>query len=387
MNPSTSYFLNASRWIAALLVLVGHVKNLILVDYPLVEHQSADLKALYFVTGFGHEAVVVFFVISGFLVGGLTLEKWQQKGADIHSFMVARVSRIYTVFIPAVAIGVALDSIGLSLFNASELYTNATQFHTGSIPDSVGGVNLSTVIGNLFMLQTIAVETVGSNGPLWSLANEWWYYCIFACVGFAVYGNGRPRIALAFMAILLGVVLPIKITLWALIWAMGVAIPVWIKSRLWRPHPALGLGILVLAFAFSRQSHGLEIITGRFAFANQFLKDLALGLCYAAALGCTSRITIRLPFSRMHHWLAEFSFTTYLFHFPLMLFLVSAGFQLFGWSFKRQPDVSALTYLLAMVMVVFGLCYLISLVTERHTNFVRNWLGKVLHTQHGLRAS
>jgi hypothetical protein len=35
---------------------------------------------------------------------------------------------------------------------------------------------------NAFFLQTIAGPTFGSNGPLWSLAYEWWYYVLFPLV-------------------------------------------------------------------------------------------------------------------------------------------------------------------------------------------------------------
>lgn len=378
MNPSTSYFLNASRWIAALLVLVGHIRNLILVDYALVEHKSSALQLLYLVTGFGHEAVVLFFVISGFLVGGLTWKKWRQQGCEICNFMVARISRIYTVLVPALAMGIALDSVGLGMFNASELYTNAARFHTGSIPDSVGVLDWMTVLGNLFMLQTVAVDVAGSNGPLWSLANEWWYYCIFACVGIAAYGKSWWRSAFAIVAIVLLVVLPLKMTLWGLIWVVGIAAHKWIESARLRPHPALGLGTLALVLVISRQSHGSQILGTGHEMLEGFLKDLVVGLGYAIALASTSRIKNSIAFFGMHRKLADFSFTTYLFHFPLMLFFVAAAFQLFGWEFKRQPDVLGLTYLLAMATFVYAICYLISLMTERKTNLVRRGLGDAL---------
>jgi peptidoglycan/LPS O-acetylase OafA/YrhL len=375
MNPAVSSFLNASRWIAAILVMAGHIRNLILVEYTMVESKSHALQLLYFATGFGHEAVIVFFVISGFLVGGLTWQKWRQEGVNMRAFAVARINRVYTVLIPALALGVALDSIGLSVFNGSGLYTNAEHFHTGSIPDAVGTIDPTTVLGNLFMLQTIAVGTPGSNGPLWSLANEWWYYCTFACAGAAAYGKGRSRFGFALVAILLVTALPLKLTLWAFVWAIGLALPAWIKSTFWRPHPAFGLGLLALALVLSRQSHGVEI-TG-IELWDAFLKDLALGLAYAVALASTSRIQSPLRFSRLHHWLAEFSFSTYLLHFPLMLFLVAAGFQLFGWGFKRQPDAWGLTYFVALCSFVYAVCYVISLVTERKTNPVRRWLSEL----------
>jgi peptidoglycan/LPS O-acetylase OafA/YrhL len=75
LSETLSSFLNFSRWSAALLVLVNHARHLILVDLEEVKQQTLFVKALYFVTGLGHEAVVIFFVISGFLVGGVTLDR------------------------------------------------------------------------------------------------------------------------------------------------------------------------------------------------------------------------------------------------------------------------------------------------------------------------
>lgn len=74
-----SQFINVSRWLAAFFVLAGHASHLVLVDYKYVTEKSIFCKLIYFLAGFGHEAVMVFFVISGYLVGALTLDKWKQK--------------------------------------------------------------------------------------------------------------------------------------------------------------------------------------------------------------------------------------------------------------------------------------------------------------------
>ena len=93
MNP-VSTFLNISRWVAAFLVVIGHIRHLLFVDLKYVEHKTLFIKGMYFFTGFGHEAVIVFFVISGYLVGGITLERWRLNGADLASYFSARFSRI-----------------------------------------------------------------------------------------------------------------------------------------------------------------------------------------------------------------------------------------------------------------------------------------------------
>ena len=66
INKTQSDFLNFARWSAAGLVVIEHVRNLLFVDYGSLEKTGVGSKAFYFLTGFGHEAVVIFFVIVGF---------------------------------------------------------------------------------------------------------------------------------------------------------------------------------------------------------------------------------------------------------------------------------------------------------------------------------
>ena len=61
MNSGTSDFLNASRWIAAFLVVLGHVFSISMAHYYDIPDRSLVLRGLHFFSGFGHTAVIVFF--------------------------------------------------------------------------------------------------------------------------------------------------------------------------------------------------------------------------------------------------------------------------------------------------------------------------------------
>ena len=69
LSPYASNWLNFLRWFSALLVVAGHLRSIIFVKWQDVAHKTIWAEILYFFTRFGHEAVVVFFVISGLLVG------------------------------------------------------------------------------------------------------------------------------------------------------------------------------------------------------------------------------------------------------------------------------------------------------------------------------
>ncbi|RZL00361.1 MAG: acyltransferase [Rubrivivax sp.] len=386
MGPNIASFLNLSRWFAAFLVVIYHVRHLVLADFKDVTHPTVLTKALYFATGLGHEAVVVFFVISGFLVGGITLERWRARGPDLRAYASARVSRIYTVYLPALLVGCVLDVIGLHWFNSTELYTNSAQYQTLSLSTRVdAALDLPTFFGNLFMLQGVLTPHFGSNGPLWSLANEWWYYCLFGLLAAALTGQGKQRIACTAAAVAIGLLLPPKLMLWGLIWCLGIAAHAWVRSNWWRPHPALGMGLLVLVLVSSRFSRN----EGQASMFADFGRDLVLGVSYVVALVSSTRLQSALPWARLQEHLAEFSYTAYLSHFPGMLFLVAMGAEVWGLKFLVQPDWRGLVYLVAACAILYAYAYVFFLLTEKHTPWVRQkldaWLGPAQVRARGTR--
>src|SRR4051812_47944519 len=127
MNPFLSTTLNASRWISAFFVVLFHVRELALAGYSEIANPSLLHKAIYFLAGFGHEAVIVFFVISGFLIGGVNVERWKLRsslGVDaVKEYSIHRIARIYVVLVPALVLGFVLDSIGAAKFDQLGLYS------------------------------------------------------------------------------------------------------------------------------------------------------------------------------------------------------------------------------------------------------------------------
>jgi peptidoglycan/LPS O-acetylase OafA/YrhL len=74
-------------------------------------------------------AVIVFFVISGFLIGGRAILNVESKRFGVIDYSVQRFSRIYTVLIPALIVGYMLDWSGIAFFNASEIYNHPDRFY------------------------------------------------------------------------------------------------------------------------------------------------------------------------------------------------------------------------------------------------------------------
>ena len=68
LTPAASAHLDLIRGLAAWAVMWDHLRGLCFVDFQQVKQADFLLRVIYFFTGFGNEAVLVFFVLSGFLI-------------------------------------------------------------------------------------------------------------------------------------------------------------------------------------------------------------------------------------------------------------------------------------------------------------------------------
>jgi peptidoglycan/LPS O-acetylase OafA/YrhL len=141
--------LDLLRGLAALTVMAAHLRGDAFVEYgALPVSQHGVLAALFFgLTRQGYEAVIVFFALSGFLVGGQVLSRVRNRKFQIRDYAIDRSTRILIPLIPACLFTAAID---LFVFGHG---------------DAVG-----QLAGNMFGLNEIIVPTLQTNPVLWSLA-------------------------------------------------------------------------------------------------------------------------------------------------------------------------------------------------------------------------
>lgn len=141
--------LEAIRGLAALYVVLHHAQLL---------PNSGAGRFLYF----GQEAVIVFFLLSGFVIAFSTTG----KSLSTKEYIKSRATRIYPIFMASLIISYALYD----------------QKHDPALTRKV--------IGNILMLQDVSslksgvwFDTLFGNSPTWSLAYEWWFYLLFIPLG------------------------------------------------------------------------------------------------------------------------------------------------------------------------------------------------------------
>jgi len=366
-------------------VLLDHVRHFVLANLSAAVAPNLFDKAVFFMTVLGHEAVVVFFVISGYLVAGLSIVRARDRPFDFGSYAAHRFSRIYVVLIPALVIGWAFDAAGSQWVNQSGLYTTSKSYGIVSIPIVTHNLSITTFLGNLAMVEDILTPRLGSNGPLWSLVYEWWYYCLFGAAAVAICHRGWPRALGAVAFLVMAIWLPFDLKLWGLIWLLGAAVAVYGARHKFRPHLRIGGLAFVGALAASRLAQSSELVASmRYG---GFLRDFALAIGYSTLLLSFQRPGPALPFANLHKRLAGFSYTLYLTHFPLVILCVSALYQFASVGFRQKPQLLSYGYMAALILLALSYSFVFSRLTEAHTDYVRKRVTRLLQRLRAGRAS
>ncbi len=369
---NVSTFLDRTRWVAAMLVTAGHLRNFLMVDWGGAVRHNALTAAFYWLTGFGRIAVIVFFVLSGYLVGGRAFGAIEKGTFDVASYGLNRLSRLYPPLLVALVVTALLDGIGLHYGNALGYYNHPNTYHIAGELQSVRvALNSRTALLNLVFLQTLLGPTFGSDTPLWSLANEFWYYVLGPLAGVCLFGARRDKVAplaallaLSAAALWLNDSLVLLLTTWfagALAYHYSQRLPAGPRRGL--------LAIFAGLAAVARSVYWFP--------EHQFVTDCAIGASFAAVLWSSGRPD-RTPADTWSSRLAGFSYSLYLVHVPLSFLLAAVTLQRMAMPIRLQPDAFSLAIFLIGMACSLGLAYVVSLVTEARTDDVRAWLARQL---------
>jgi peptidoglycan/LPS O-acetylase OafA/YrhL len=347
-----SVYLDLVRFIAAVLVYLYHSNQRWLV--------TSHLPA----SNFGHSAVIVFFVLSGFVIAFVT----DSKERTWTSYAASRLSRIYSVVIPAVALTLVLDAFGRQLAPQTYGYPfDHLALRTAS----------SVALLNEWWFVSI---TSFSNVPFWSVCYESWYYVAFGLLTFLPRPYGY--VALVALALLLGP----KIVLLAPVWWAGVALYHWRALERLSTAWAVSMvgGSIVGIFYF----HHWEIMDitanamkewlgkdrhAEYTFSKFFLSDYLLCILVFLNFVGMRRIApsirgVLLPLKRPIRYVAGFTFTLYLLHHPLFLF----------WGSVVGGDPGGLAYWTTVTFLTFLSVILVGSVTESRRYLLKAWLERNL---------
>jgi len=339
--PKRIYFLELIRSVAALYVFVYHILQRIMID-------NALLKFLF---SFGQEAVILFFVLSGFVI--FYSQKDKNVKMNKQNYFFARVIRIYPVFLFALLIS----------------YLSVCINQNAMVP-----INLKLLIENIFMLQDFSigkpgvwVDTYMGNGPLWSLSYEWWFYILFIPVLFV-----KPLLqihlvfGISIISLVIYLFVPNQICLWLayfLIWWSGVeAAKKYISESLHKPIiPVVYLLFVILLMVF----YTIFVFKGQLKFGIfpvLFIRHFGMALIFYSFLIFFNVLKINIQKNNILVRFAPYSYAFYILHYPLLNIFNSKG-----WLYTSPFSI---------ILLIIG----IGILTWIAENVIHKYFSKVLKT-------
>ena len=348
MPPRFSAYLDIVRFTAAFTVFLGHAAG-----------KFWTGGFLWPLGAYGDTCVVVFFVLSGFVIGYVSDTKethWQE-------YAVNRMARLWSVVLPALLLTVVIDYAGVRI--APDLYLGRPWYG--------GDMEPLRYLASFFLVHDFWSLGLapGINQPFWSLSFEGLYYVVF---GIAFFAHSRWKWLAVVVALLISG--PV-ITALLPVWLLGFYC--YRLTKRWQPPVAVsGLaflaGLILLAMSPTIRAHLSSVhthgmIVERYVDAFGFLLNLvgAYGLCLNA-----KPLPHRVAKTIAH--IAGTTFALYLFHRPLI--------QMF--SYLGPADPSSWTRRALVIGGSLAIIYALTPVTES----LRRWLrarGTRLLSRHAPR--
>lgn len=365
LTIGTSLYLDFVRFAAASMVVLAHFS-----PFP---PDSVAKAALH---GRGDQAVAIFFVLSGFVIA-YVIDEREKSGV---AYAISRLSRLYSVALPALALTLAFDAAG-------SLLSPSTYAHSGIDRPNMGasGYLLSLLFINEWkVLGPIAFQP-GSNLPYWSLSFEATYYLITGLVLFA------PR----WLGILGGL-----LTLLAAGPTIAVLYPLWLLgfalfryrhlvARFEFPLALLAISIILIliipVLPLARSTPfppGLFLWNGKPAdrlIVADYLSGIGFALQLLAILAITGRRRGKaLPskLERVVRSLGSVTFPLYAIHYPALLFL----------SAVAPFGSSSAAYRAFVLLGVYASAALLTVAADQLRDRTRSLAAALLQRRAGLAA-
>lgn len=350
MTRGFSIYLDVVRFIAAILVCFSHLAYVRFTNGDLQWVRDLDI---------GSDSVILFFVLSGFVIAYTTLAK--SRGPL--SYTKARLSRLYSVIIPAVLLTLILDKIGTTLYPAK--YDGWWYNGENSLMQVLRAVTFTSQ--NWF-----DNVRIGTNGPYWSVVYEAWYYAAF---GVVIFTRGLRRIMLFLLICLIA---GPRIILLAPCWCIGVALHYALDKGLFadiKSGLAWGLTFapwaVYVAFLMVDLPHTLTWVTyvasgqsvmpgALLGFSNDFIWNFIIAVLFSVHFLGVYKLAKTGAFiskraERVIRWAAGATFSLYLFHYPIFSFLYAFPFY----------DSANPFHWAAIFVVTMAACFALAEITER----------------------
>ena len=351
--------LNGIRGLAALYVLIGHARWLLWEGYKegyLLHPQSYNqaskiLVSLLAFFGKGHVAVILFFVLSGFVIHYSIIKREKNK-LDILDYFKRRFLRIYPPLLFCMLLTLVLDLTG------KYIYGYSIYFQSTPVPlineNIISNLNWITAIGNLLMVQGIYTHVWGTNGPLWSLMYEWWFYMLYPCIFYLYKKNRYLSYAVVWLLFIIASnglfdnKLASAVFNYLLCWSLGALLADVLLERISLHWFIVPLVICLIELCIKGDS--------------PVIIDTLTGFVFTALLFALLKFKALFSLHRVFDWfnlLGDYSYTLYVIHLPILVMINGIVLNLTG---NKMPQNFYIMFI--SIAFVLAVAYLVHFFTE-----------------------
>jgi peptidoglycan/LPS O-acetylase OafA/YrhL len=330
--------------------------------------QTANPTETFGEIKFASEAVVIFFVLSGYLVGGSVVRSIRAAQWSWRVYLTKRVTRLYVVLIPAILIGMALDYGGIHLFGTGSIYTAPEGMGLGTLASLLSRLRPSIMLGNALFLESIFVPYPGTNASIWSLVNEFWYYLAFPLLALAwsTRHGWVQRLCYVLGASALLVFVGRHIAILFPIWILGALasiLPRRFSAKQAKSRSA-AFGLLLLSGMIGVRLLRLQAVPA----------DYLIGMLTALLLWSVAQQTAPARhgvYKNVTGFFSRISYTLYLFHLPIAMFV--CGMLNSPWHRWSYTAKNVSIYMVSDLMILL-LVYSLWWIFEANTDKIREWI-------------
>jgi len=306
LNSGSSNFFNITRVLASQAVLLGHLFSWLNIFPKLQPPYLPHIQSV---------GVVVFFILSGFLIPYSTVLKVKQNpNYSFKDFFIERFSRIYVSLLPCILIVLLIDFVCVTYFPSNYEYYS--------------GFNFKNFVGNLLMLENNPFHKTydftyfipfGSARPFWTLAIEWWIYFWFGYLYLVIFLKNKSNLLNIIILILFSIV-PFYNFMFGmggglfLPWCLGVLIfMLWpFFNKLKNKKTLIVFLIITFLVVIFYQYRRVFFLYVEPYFVMYLAFVMMLGLIFFHS------IKIGPKMSKVIQYLADYSFTLYLLHYSFI---------------------------------------------------------------------
>ncbi|MET3136686.1 peptidoglycan/LPS O-acetylase OafA/YrhL [Undibacterium sp. GrIS 1.2] len=355
MNKQYSLYLDIVRFLASLFVVLDHFSS----------QKIVGGSARQFIPELGREAVIIFFVLSGYVIAYTT----QTKQQSLREYAVARCARIYSVALPLLLLAFLLNYVCNTYFPNGD---GAAPYYEVSKAYFYIPFHL-LFLGELWNFSEIPPWLI----PYWSLGYEVWYYVFFATL---YYFSSYKRILLGGIVFL---ILGHKLWLLLPVWMSGVflyhhqnKIPLSVNmARLGWCMSLIALGVYEYSdFDQSLLAWGAQIWPFKsltLGSASRDLEDYLVCLMILMNFYCARYAEFSLLEKCSHsiRAISSYTFTLYLAH----MLVVSMWLRFYPHDATSLMDILCISVLIALFTYVIG----------QFTEHKKNWFAMIFDRSFG----